>query len=107
MGWGTEFTTEVFLNRMAFKTKNEVEQKIQENLDSIEDAKKRLQMFIASTPSDIIDPEWKEQPIDWLVNNTDVWFEIIKDATRDNVLLNLYLTYIEDNGNLIKRTEEE
>jgi len=106
MGWGTEFTTEVFLNRLTFRTKKEVEEKIEENLVSIEDAKKRLQMFIASTPQDIIDPEWKVQPIDWLVNNTDVWFEIIQDTTKENVLLALYLEYLEENGGVISTKAE-
>lgn len=105
MGWGTDFTTNVYLSHMSFSSRYELEDKIEDNKKSIEDAKKRIQMFVAASPRDIIDPEWKEQPIDWLVNSTEGWFEVIEDAVRENVRLNLYLEYIEEkhNGEIPKK----
>lgn len=99
MGWGTNFTTDVYLSHMYFSSKYELENKIEVNNKSIEDAKKHIQMFVAASPRDIIDPEWKEQPIDWLVNSTEGWFEVIEDTIKENVRLNLYLNYIEDKCN--------
>lgn len=96
MGWGTSFKTDIYLNRIVFSSKYELEDKIRENEKSIEDAKKRIQMFVAASPRDIIDPEWKEEPINWLVNSTEGWFELIQDTIAENVRLNLYLEYIDD-----------
>ncbi len=106
MGWGTDFVTNVYLSHMSFSSKYELENKIEENNKSIEDAKKRIQMFVAASPKDIIDPEWKEQPIDWLVNSTEVWFEVMGDAIKENVRLYLYLDYINEkyNGEIPKKT---
>ena len=107
MGWGTDFTTNVYLSKQSFSSKYELENTIEENRRSIEDAKKRIQMFVAASPRDIIDPEWKEQPIDWLINSTEGWFEILEDAIRDNVRLMLYQDYINEecNGEIPKQTE--
>ena len=96
MSVGVDFTTSVFLRGITTVNKYEVEQKIEENLKIIEDSKKRLLMFVSATPKDIIDTEWKEQPIDWLVNSTNYLFESIEDAIRENVLLNLYINFLED-----------
>ena len=102
MGWGTSFKADIYLSRITFSNKYELEDKIRENDKWIEDAKKRIQMFVAATPKDIIDPEWKEQPIDWLVNSTEGWFEVIQDTIAENVRLNLYLDYInEECGGII------
>lgn len=108
MGWGTDFTTNVYLSHRTFSSKYELEDKIEDNKRSIEDAKKRIQMFVAASPKDIIDPEWKEQPIDWLVNSTEGWFEVIEDAVKENVRLCLYLEYINDEckGEIPKQPKE-
>lgn len=95
MSWGTDFTTTIFLSHMTFENKQEVIDKIEENNKEIEDAKKRIQMFVSATPKDIIDPEWKEQPIDWLVNSVAAYFEVIEDNIVLNVKLNQYLDYLE------------
>ena len=108
MGWGTSFKTEIYLSKQIFSNVFELENKIEENEKSIEDAKKRIQMFVSASPRDIIDPEWKEQPIDWLVNSTEGWFEAIQDAIGENIRLNLYLDYInEESGGKIPERKLE
>ncbi len=103
MSWGIDFTTDIFIARQVKMSILEVEQLIESNNRSIEDAKKRIQMFTAATPKDIIDSEWKEQPIDWLINSTQGWFEVIEEGVSDNVRLYLYLDYLND----IERIKKE
>lgn len=80
---------------MTFRNKQEVLDKLEENNKSIEDAKKRISMFVAATPKDIINEDWKEQPIDWLVSEIEIWFEVIEDTIKENVKLYQYLDYLE------------
>ena len=97
MGWGIEFKTDVYLNRMQFGSMQEVEEKIEENKLGIEDAKQRIKMFVSATPNSIIPKDWEEEPINWLVNSVNGWFELIEDYTRENVLLNQYVEHLEKN----------
>jgi hypothetical protein len=95
MSWGIDFTVDVFIRGQVPMSIFNVQQLIQTNNQLIEDAKKRIQMFVSATPKDIIDPEWKEQPIDWLVNSTEGLFEEIETLLCDNVRLQLYIDYLE------------
>ena len=63
MGWGTSFKKEIYLNREIFSSKYELEQKIEQNKIWITNIIQKLKMFVAANPRDIIDPEWKEEPI--------------------------------------------
>ena len=42
MGWGTDFTANIYLDRMTFKTIQEVKNKIEENEKYINDAKQKI-----------------------------------------------------------------
>ena len=97
MGWGIDFKADVYLNRMQFGSMQEVEEKIEENKLGIEDAKQRIKMFVSATPNSIIPKDWEEEPINWLVNSVNGWFELIEDYTRENVLLNQYVEHLEKN----------
>jgi hypothetical protein len=99
MSSGIDFTVSVFLYGNNTMTMCEAKQKIEDNNKSIEDSEKKLLMFASATPKDIIDIEWKEQPIDWLVNSTNYYFEVIHEAIQENVLLNLYVKFLEDKEN--------
>jgi len=96
MGWGIGFKADVYLSRMQFNSIQEVEEKIEENRKDIEDAKQRIKMFVSATPNSIIPKEWEEEPINWLVNSVNDLFELIEDYTRENVLLNQYVEYLEE-----------
>lgn len=96
MEYGIEFKADVYLSRMQFDSIQEVEEKIKENKSDIEDVKQRIKMFVSATPNSIIPKDWEEEPINWLVNSVNDLFELIEDYTRENVLLNQYVEYLEE-----------
>ena len=103
MGWGTAFKTEIYLSKQIFTRKWEVEEKIEENKKWISDNISKLKMFSAANPRDIIDPEWKEEPINWLSNQIDDIMESINEYLFENYRLGMYLEYIDEecNGEII------
>jgi hypothetical protein len=61
-------------------------------------------MFASANPKDIIDVEWKEEPINWISNQIDDIMESIEEFSYENYRLNLYLDYInEECGGLIEK----
>jgi hypothetical protein len=97
MGYGIDFKANVYLNKMKFNDIQEVNAKIEDNVRAIRDAKQKIQMFVSATPNSIVPKEWEDEPINWLVNPVNDLFELIEDYTRENVLLNQYLSYLENN----------
>jgi hypothetical protein len=100
MGWGTDFTANVYLNRMSFEAIEDVRNKIDENINVINDAKQKIKMFVSSTPIGIIPDEWKEEPINWLNSEIDILFEIIDESIKENVILYQYVEYLENKSSL-------
>jgi len=98
MGWGTDFKADVYLNKLTFINELEVQNKIDENISDIQDAKQRIKMFASATLSDIIPDDWKDEPIDWLNNSLNELFETISQLTEENVRLNQYIEYLDGNG---------
>jgi len=98
MGWGTDFIAEVYLSHLTFENTNEVQEQLDLNITEILDAKQKIKMFASSTPNDIIPDDWKDEPIDWLNNSLNELFETINELTEENVRLNQYLEYLDDNG---------
>jgi hypothetical protein len=108
MGWGTSFKTEIYLSRQIFSSKYELEEKIEENKKWISNSIEKLKMFAAANPKDIVDPEWKEEPINWLSNQIDNLMEGIEEFSFENYRLEMYLDYINEecNGEIIPRKPE-
>jgi hypothetical protein len=53
-------------------------------------------MFVAANPRDIVNPDWKEQPIDWLNTEINNLFGIIEEDQRRLFKLELYLEYLKE-----------
>lgn len=91
MGYGTDFTCEIFLNRMVFQNKSQIENAIDECKTNIETDTQQLMMLVSATPRYIVPDEWNEEPVRWLANQAT---ELI-NAIADNMLtlsdLNRYL----------------
>ena len=106
MGWGTTFNTEIYLNRMIFQQKWEIEEKIQQNEKWISDCITKLKMLAIANVKDIIDPEWKEESVTWVNNQVNDLMGMIEDTSYENYKLNLYLDYINEeyNGEIPKNT---
>lgn len=96
MGWGTDFKADIFLNRMNFENKSEVEDKIEELRKSISDAKVRIKMHASANVKDLIPEDWKDQPIDFISNELDVLFEWHDECLNTLQLLNLYKEKLEE-----------
>ena len=94
MGWGTSFKKEIYLSRKSFDSIYELEQKIEQNKIWIANIIQKLKMFASANPRDIIDPEWKEEPINWLNNQIDDLIEVMEEVSFEKYQLEMYLDYI-------------
>lgn len=104
MGFGTAFTTEIYLNRQIFSSRYELEQKIKELEGYIESAKRELTAFAVSTPKDVMSEKdengYVENPIDQILRRTAETFEWMEDNYRELNKLYQYREYLEENPNI-------
>ena len=108
MGWGTTFTTDIFLSRMSFDSKSEVEDKITEINNYVDICKTNIKLYASSTPRDIIPEDWKDEPIQWINNKLDEEFNSLSEYENELRLLNQYLNYLEENDiNIIKKNAQK
>jgi hypothetical protein len=96
MGWGTDFSVNVFLNKLIVENKYQAEDMIAELDEYIEDYKRKLAMYAASNPNDLVrDTEWKDQPVDWLnMQINEIWESLLDDYHR-KIYLKLYIEHLE------------
>ena len=101
MGYGTSFTTEIYLNRQIFQNRYELDERIKEIEGYIESAKQVLTALAVSTPKDVIaekDEEgYVQNPIDEVLRKTKETFEWMEDNYRDLNRLYQYQQYLEEN----------
>jgi hypothetical protein len=101
MGYGTSFTTEIYLNRQIFQNRYELDERIKEIEGYIESAKQVLTALAVSTPKDVIaekDEEgYVQNPIDEVLRKTRETFEWMEDNYRDLNRLYQYQQYLEEN----------
>lgn len=101
MGYGTLFTTEVYLNRQIFSSKYELEDRIKELEGYIESAKRELTAFAVSTPKDVIaeknEDDYVENPIDHILRRTAEIFEWMEDNYRELNKLYQFQEYLDEN----------
>ena len=94
--WGTDFKAELFLKRITFENKYEVENKIEEIKKNLEISQSTLKMYAISNPKDIVPKDWNEQSVDFIRNKIDEIMEIYLDDINTLFLLTEYLETIED-----------
>ena len=101
MGWGTSFTTEIYLSRQVFNSKGELDERIKELEGYIESAKRELTAYAVATPRDIIaekdESGYIQNPIDEVLRKTREIFEWMEDNYRDLNKLYQYKQYLEEN----------
>jgi hypothetical protein len=101
MGWGTTFNVEIYLNKKVFTTRYELDDKVKEIENYIEDYKKELIAFSTGTPKDMLntknDDGFNEHPIDIILRRTSEIFEMMEEYYSE--LSNLYLLqeYLNEN----------
>jgi hypothetical protein len=101
MGYGTAFTTEIYLNRQIFQNRHELDERIKEIEGYIESAKQELTALAVSTPKDVIaekdESGYPQNPIDEVLRKTKETFEWMEDNYRDLNKLYQYQQYLEEN----------
>ena len=106
MGWGTDFNTNIYLNRQVFISKLEVDDKISELTQKIEDNKSLLKMYASSTPNDIIPEDWNDDPIGWINTQINSIYDSIEEDVVTRYKLNLYSEYLEENPIVYNKEEK-
>jgi hypothetical protein len=96
MSWGTSFKPNIYLNRLVFNDKSELEDMIEEYESYISNSIEKIKMFAVANIKDIIDPEWVGEPITWLNNQINDLMDSIKEFSYEVYMLKLYLDYIND-----------
>ena len=101
MGYGTAFTTEIYLNRQIFQNRYELDEKIKEVEGYIESAKQELTALAVSTPKDVIaekdESGYPQNPIDEVLRKTREIFEWMEDNYSDLNRLYQYQQYLDEN----------
>ena len=101
MGWGTSFTTEVYINRQVFNSKDELNERIKELEGYIESAKQELTALAVATPRDIIaekdESGYIQNPIDEVLRKVHEIFEWMENNYRDLNKLYQYQQHLEEN----------
>ena len=101
MGYGTTFTTEIYLNRQIFNSRYELDDKIKELENNIESAKRELTAFAVATPKDIMaekdEDGYVENPIDQILRRTSETFEWMEDNYRELNKLYQFQEYLDEN----------
>jgi len=101
MGYGTTFTTEIYLNRQIFNSRYELDDKIKELENHIESAKRELTAFAVGTPKDIMaeknEDGYVENPIDQILRRTSETFEWMEDNYRELNKLYQFQEYLDEN----------
>lgn len=101
MGWGTEFNFNIYLNRMIFQNRYQVEDKIKDLNDYIINCQIQLVALGTCTPKDLF-PESEDilSDIEFKINDL---MNVILENQRNITLLELYLEYIEQNPNTFNK----
>lgn len=97
MGWGIDFTTDIFLSRQDYNKNSElVKDKIDEKDVEINNIKIRLAMLVGASPNTIISEEWKNDVLNGLTNELILLLDELQELFIDKYKLVLYLEYLEN-----------
>ena len=100
MGWGIDFTPDVFLSKMSFMSQEDLEDEIEEINQEIQNIRTKINMFIAATPSDVfIGNETIDNNIDGLHRESDILFEWYNETFYKKIKLDMFLEYVKEQEN--------
>ena len=66
MGWGTDFTADIFLSKIVFENEYQLQSKIEETESEISSVVEMLMMYACSNPKDILPEEWKDDGVSFV-----------------------------------------
>jgi hypothetical protein len=101
MGYGTSFTTDIYLNRQIFESRWELDEKVKELEKFIEQGKQELLALAVSTPKDVIAEKdadgYPQNPIEEVLRKTRETFEWMEDNYRELNKLYQFQEYLDEN----------
>jgi hypothetical protein len=101
MGYGTLFTTDIYLNRQIFESRYELDEKVKELEKFIEMSKQELLALAVSTPRDVIaekdESGYPQNPIEEVLRKTRETFEWMEDNYRELNKLYQFQEYLDEN----------
>ena len=107
MSWGVDFNADIFLYHQDYSENiYQVEDKINLNIEAIQDCITKLSMIASSTDlKGIVPKDYQDEPIDWIQVEVKQQVEMLKEYFVENKLLELYKEYlIEKNESKNKET---
>jgi hypothetical protein len=104
MGWGTQFTTDVYLSRMSFDSKWELRDKIKEEEESIKSIQLEIAMMVAATPKDIVTDSDTENAVTNLKFKLNELFEWLEETYFLLAKLYQLQQYLEENPDVDIKT---
>lgn len=90
MGWGTDFTTNIYLSRQIFKSSFQLEDKIKEIEKEISEIKSKILMYASSNIKDILPEEWNNEPIHFIQVNVTEDLDLLEEKIIELYNLMLY-----------------
>jgi hypothetical protein len=101
MGFGTAFTTEIYLNRQLFNSRYELDETVKELEGYIESSKRELTALAVATPKDIIaekdESGYPQNPFDEVLRKTSEIFEFMEENYSNLNKLYQYQQYLDEN----------
>ncbi len=94
MGYGIQFKPDIFLSKCTISTVEELEEKIEETKQYIEDTQSRILMWAAANPKDVVPNSWKEEPINFIRNEVRDILNFIAEESEMLTKLNILLEYV-------------
>jgi predicted RNase H-like nuclease (RuvC/YqgF family) len=94
MGYGIQFKPDTFLSKYTIATIEELEEKIEDSKQWIQDIESRLFMWATVNPKDVIPEEWKDEPIDFIRNSVRTLLESLSEESEKLSKLNTLLDYV-------------
>ena len=100
MGWGIDFTADIFLSKQNYQENvYQVIDAIEEYEKDIANYEKSILIHCAANLKDIVPEEWKDDSVVWLNNIITEMLIEIQTISSEKLKLELYKEYLEEKKN--------
>jgi hypothetical protein len=94
MGWGIDFSANIFISKVSANDITDVEQLIKESKETIDRCKNKIQMYMSSNVKDVTPEDWKDEPVSWLIIEFNDTYETLEQELFTLFKLELYLEHL-------------